>query len=71
MNDPIPETAIQPNEKKVEPVKKAVTSKPVGSRKASLGSLNLMSKKTTMLDENLVKTVSVKVNNDKGTAVVK
>ena len=71
MNDPIPETAIQPNEKKVEPVKKAVASKPVGSRKASLGSLNLMSKKTTMLDENLVKTVSVKVNNDKGTAVVK
>lgn len=46
-------------------------TKPVGSRKASFGSLNLMSKKTTMLDENLVKTVSVKVNNDKGIAVVK
>ena len=30
-----------------------------------------MPKKASMLDENLVKTVSVKVNNDKGIAVVK
>lgn len=41
----------------------------MGARKASLGSLNLISKKTAALEENLVKTVSVKVTNDKGIVV--